>query len=170
MATSIEVRHTINCSVDDFWSNLFFDPDFNRKLYIDRLKFKNWEVQDDQVEQGGVRVRKIRSEPDMELPGALKKVVGESMQYVEHGKFDPASKRYRFHIEPSKMADKIKSAGELWVESKGDKQCERIVKMEIEVKIFGIGKMAEGFIEKQTRHSYDVAARFSNEWIAEKGL
>jgi hypothetical protein len=165
MTTQLEVRHTLNCSVDDFWKT-FFDPEFNRKLYEEKLQFKRFEILEDREEPGGGHVRKVRSEPDMEVPGALKKLVGDGMGYVESGRYDPSSKRYRFEVEPSKMADKIKSRGELWAEPKGENQCERVVKMDIEVKIFGVGKMAENFIEKQTRHSYDIAAKFTNEWFS----
>jgi hypothetical protein len=166
----IEIRHTLNIGAEDFWSKVFFDQEFNKRLHLEKLGFKSFEVLEERDEPDGSRIRKVRTEPKAEAPAAVKKLVGDSISYVENGRFDPKSKRYKFSVEPSKLADKIKTQGELWVEPKGDKQCERIVKLDIEVKIFGVGKMVENFIENQTRSSYDIAARFTNEWVEQQGL
>ncbi len=69
---------------------------------------------------------------------------------------------------PSKMADKLTVKGEYWVEPRGEKQLERIISCEINCSIFGLGGTVESFIEKQTRESYEIVARFTNEFIAEK--
>ena len=47
---------------------------------------------------------------------------------------------------------------------------ERVVEVDSQVKIFGLGKVAEKFLEQQLRATYGAAAEFTNRWIAEKGL
>ena len=58
----------------------------------------------------------------------------------------------------------------MWVEPRGDKRVERFVDVDNTVKIFGLGKILEAFLEKEMRKSYDSAAEFTNKWIAEKGF
>ena len=73
-------------------------------------------------------------------------------------------------ITTSKLPDKVKIGGEFWVEPRGEKKIERFCRCDIEVKIFGVGGAIEGFIEKTTRDSYEKAARFTNQFIRDKGL
>jgi hypothetical protein len=84
--------------------------------------------------------------------------------------YDAATKRWTFRTIPSKLADKLTVKGEYYVEPKGEKQLERVISCEINCSIFGLGGTVEGFIEKQTRESYELVARFTNEFIAEKKL
>ena len=71
--------------------------------------------------------------------------------------------------QASKLADKIDISGELWTEPNGEGKLDRCVTMNIKVKIFGVGKVVEGFIEKTTRESYDRATDYTNGWLAEQG-
>ena len=103
-------------------------------------------------------------------PQTARKILGETTSYVEDGRFDPKSKRFTVEVIPKMGGDKIKTRVSMWVEPRGDKKIERIVEVDNEVKVFGVGKILEAFIEKQTRSSYDQAATFTNQWIADKGL
>lgn len=167
---SFEIRHTFPITAEQFWQDTFFNEEFNRTLYLERLGFDAYEVLEQGEEAGGVRTRKVRTTLKIDAPGPVRKMVGDSVSYVETGKFDPASGRYRFRIEPSKLADKLQISGEMWCEPRGDKRVERILRTDMEVKVFGVGKLVESTIERTTRDSYDKAATFTNEWIAEKGL
>ena len=69
-----------------------------------------------------------------------------------------------------KLADKIHIGGAFWLEPRGERKVERVCTIDIDVKIFGVGKVVEAFVEKSTRESYDRAATFTNKYIAEKGL
>lgn len=167
---SFDIRHPIHASADDFWQKLFLNPEFNQALYMEKLKFTSFKIVEDRKDDNGIHHRKVVAEPKADAPGPIKKLIGDSIAYTETGTWDPKTGRYRFTVETSKMADKIKTRGEIWVEPKGEGEIERCVHMDIDVKIFGIGKMVEGFIEKSTRDSYGAAARFSNEWIEKHGL
>jgi hypothetical protein len=73
-------------------------------------------------------------------------------------------------VIPHVASSKIQTDGELWVEERGEKKVERIVRVDNRVKVFGVGRLVEELIEKQTRDNYDKAATFTNQWIREKGL
>lgn len=168
MATHFTVRHTFEgVDVDTFWEKIFFDQEFNRRLYLDELKFETYEVVEQQSEPNGVVTRRVRQTPRSDAPAVVKKLVGDSVSYIEEGRFDPQTKRWRYSITPSKMADKIRIGGEFWVEPKGENAVERVCTVDLEVKVFGVGKTVEGFIEKQTKDSYEKAASFTQRYIRE---
>lgn len=170
MATSFTIRHTFDVDVDTFWREVFFNEEFNKTLYLERLRFKTYDVIEEKKEADGTVRRKVRQTPKMEAPGVVKKLVGDEISYVEEGQFDPQKKRWRYTITPSKLADKLKIGGEFWVEPKGEGKVERLCSVDIQVKIFGVGGAVESFIEKQTKDSYETAAKYTREFIAERGL
>lgn len=168
--SKFEIRHTFEMKEGDFWSKTFFDPEFNRRLYKERLGFPQWEVLEEDEQSDGTYTRRVQIEPKAEAPAAIQKLIGSGITYVENGTWDPKSKRFRFRIEPSKLRDKVATHGEMWTEAKGDHKCERVVSVEVNASIFGVGKMLENFIEKSVKENYEAAAEFTVEWIREKGL
>jgi hypothetical protein len=68
------------------------------------------------------------------------------------------------------MAEKTKNFGELYCEIVGDKRIARVAKITVEVKVFMIGSMIEEKIVTDLRSSYDAAAKFTREFLKEKGL
>lgn len=167
----ITIRHTFDTDEASYWDRVFFDPEFNRRLYLDALKFKGFEVLSQTGGPGEARTRTMRTEPSSDAPAVVKKLIGDSISYREEGSFDPASGVWTYRITTSKLADKVRISGRFWVEPvAGAKKVERVCECEIEVKIALVGGAVESFIEKTTRESYESAARFTNEFIREKGL
>jgi len=164
------IRHTWDVSEDDYWPKLFFNEEYNRRLYKEGLEFPVYEVISFEEQPDGVRTRKLRVEPKAEAPLVVKKLIGDSLQYVEEGRFDPKARRWKYKVTTSKLADKISIAGEFWIEKRGDKKIERICEVDVTVKIFGVGGAVESFIEKTTRESYEKTNRFTLGFIREKGL
>lgn len=164
------VRHIYETDSDTHWNKIFFDEEYNRALFLDHLKFTECRILSFKREDDGTIRRRLEIAPRVEIPKAIKKVLGDSANYVEEGSFDPINKKWNFAIIPHVASKKIETRGELWIEARGEKRVERICVVNTEVKVFGIGKLVEEMIEKQTRASYDQAAAFTNKWINEKGL
>jgi len=164
------IQHTFDVNGDVFWDRIFFSQDFNRELYRERLEFKAYDILEEKKKEDGSVERKVHTEPKSEAPKVVKKVIGDSLSYTEEGTWDAKTKRYRYRIVPSKLADKIDSRGEVWVEPRGENKCERFCTVDCNVKIFGVGGAIESFIEKETKDSYDKAAQFTNEFVRREGL
>ncbi|MGZ3418177.1 MAG: DUF2505 family protein [Polyangiales bacterium] len=163
----LEIRHVMECDIDTYW-RCVFDDEYNRRLYADALKFREMKVLQ-QDPPGDQRSRKLQlNPPAADLPAPIAKVIGD-LSWREEGTFDAKSKRYRFKIIPASMPDKTTITGEVYCESKGEKRCERVLKMNVEVKIFMVGGLVEKRIADDTRKSYETAARFTNEYVKEKG-
>ena len=166
----ITLRHEIDTDEDTFWAKCVFDADFNKKLYIDTLKFPQWKLLDSKDDDAKL-TRKVQVDPPTgSMPGPVKKVIGDRLSYVEEGTFDKKSKRYSFKVTPSTLAEKTKVAGEMWVEKLGEKKIARCCKISVEVKVFMVGGMVEDRILADLRASYDKGTAFTNQYIKDNGL
>jgi hypothetical protein len=164
------IRNVFETDVDTFWNRVFFDDEYNRRLYMDALAFKRFEVLSQTGGPGETRTRTMVTEPKTEAPAVVQKLVGGSFSYTEQGSWDPRTKIWTYAITTSKLSDKVKVGGRYWCEPLGDKRLERVCEIELEVKVFGVGGVIEQFMEKTTRESYEDTTRFTNAFIREKGL
>ena len=166
----VTLRHEINTDEDTYWAKCVFDADFNKKLYIDALKFPQWKLLDSKEDDTKIW-RKVQVDPPTgDMPAAVRKVIGDRLSYVEEGTWDRKTKRYSFKVTPSTMAEKTKVAGEMWTEKLGEKKIVRITKINVEVKVFMVGGLVEDRIISDLRSSYDKGTVFTNRYIAENGL
>lgn len=170
MATHLTLKHVFETDEATFWPKVFFNADYNQRLYAEALKYKCWEILEQREEPGGAIIRRARMEPNFAVPSLLKRVIGDGIMYEEAGRFDPATKHWSYTITPNRMPDRMTTRGEYWVESRGEKKIERICTVELEARIFGVGGALESFIEKQTRTAYETTMRFTNQYIHEHGL
>jgi hypothetical protein len=159
------IRHTFDVDPETFWTKTFKSAEFNKELYLKGLEFKGYDILEDKVDGDGKLHRRVRTEPKADAPAAVRKVLGDSLSYVEEGVLDPTTNRYKYKITPSKLANKVSIKGELWVEPRGDKRCERIVDVSIDVDVFGVGRIIESFVEKTTRDSYDKATDYTRTYL-----
>jgi hypothetical protein len=166
----LTLKHVFNTDAETFWSKVFFDEEYNRRLYLDALGFRGFELLELTKNPDGSVDRRVRTTPKEEVPGILKKYIGGEFSYMEQGHFDPVKKLWKYKIEPSQMAEKVHIAGEYWVEPRGEKQIERVCTVDLEVKVPFIGGGIEAFIGDQTKRSYELAHAFTNKFLAEKGL
>jgi len=157
------VTHEINCNAETFWK-VFFDKDFNIKLYKENLGFPEFTIVE-QRETDSEIVRKVNGTPKMEVPGPVAKVLGSNFGYKEEGTFNTSTKLWKWKMIPSTMADKLRNEGTLRIEAIGDTKVRRIADLVIEAKVFGIGGLIESSAEKQLRDGWDKSAKFMNEWL-----
>ncbi len=161
------IRHTFDCDVDTFWNRVFKNTEFNKELYLGALSFPEYDIQKEETDEAGRLSRRVKITPQSDAPAVVRKALGDSLSYIEEGTWDPSDKKYRYKIIPSTLADKSTIHGTLWAEPKGEGKCERLCEMDITVKVFGVGKVIESFVEKTTKDSYDDAARFTQKWLRE---
>lgn len=164
------IRNTFETDVDTYWNRIFFEPEYNRRLYLEALGFKGFELIELTGDPGEKRTRKMKTEPAADAPAVVRKLIGESLVYTETGTFDPATRIWSYQIVPNKLSEKVYIGGRLYAEPRGEKRCERVAEIEVTVKVFAVGGAVEKFIESTTRDSYVKAGAFTNRFIAEKGL
>ncbi len=165
----VNITHEFRTDAETFWDRCFLDEAFNKALYVDHLKFVEYELISSQAE-GTKLHRKVRCTPKQDAPAPVQKLLGGAFSYIEDGVLDRASGIYRFKVLPGTLADKIRSEGDFRIEKTGPKSIRRTVDMVIEVKVFGIGGIAEGFVSKSMQDTYAKAAEFTNRYITTHGL
>jgi hypothetical protein len=160
------IEHLIQCSDDRFWS-VFFDAEYNKKLFLEELAFDSWKLVS--LDDKGDRIERVVDVVPRigDLPGPLKKLAEGGAGYRERDVFDKKAKRMTINIEPSTLQGKLTISGAMHTEPVGDSQCRRIYVTSVNAKIFGIGGMIENRIIDDVRKSYDKAATFTNRWVKE---
>jgi len=160
------LTHDIRCSAQKFW-DLFFDREYNDKLYLGALGFPEFKLLEQRETETGF-VRKAAGQPNMDMPAPIAKLLGSGFRYVEEGTYDKAKGVYRWKMTPSSLADKMRNEGVLRVEPISDDRCKRIVELTIEAKIFGVGGLLEKTAEKSMRDGWEKSAVFLNDWVTNK--
>ena len=166
--TERRIEHLYSCSESVFWDEIFLDPDYNRRAYLDVLKFERWEVIEER-EQGDQVHRTIEATPPApDLPAALERLISEGLGYTEHGVFDRKARRYRLQVTPKSLGSRLSISGELFTEPTGPEQCRRVYVGTVKAKAFGVAGMIEKLILDDLAKSYEKVARFTNQFIEER--
>lgn len=167
---TVEFRHEIDCDEDTYWWKICFDEAFNKAMYVEDMKFPDWALLE-QKQDDAKLTRKVRVEPETgNLPGPVRKVLGDRLKYTEDGTFDKKTRRYTFKVVPSTLAEKTKVAGEMWVEKLSDEKIRRLCRISVEVKVMFVGGLVEDKILDDLRKSYERGAVFTNAYIKAHGL
>jgi hypothetical protein len=116
----------------------------------------------------GLMHRRVQYKFNLGLPAMAKKILGDG-SYTEIGQYDPVSMIYRAQTVPMVGADKFQSSFQLHAEAQGDHRCERVFVAETQVKVFGIGPLIEGLIEKSMRDGQTQGVERVNRWLRERG-
>ncbi|MEZ4288032.1 MAG: DUF2505 family protein [Polyangiales bacterium] len=162
MTTRFRLEHTLNTDVVGFWRDIFENESFNESVYRNALGFRYelllWDP--------GTGTRQAKVWPTADVPKTLASVMGDSIAFVEEGLYDRGAQRYDFTIVPTTLSDRIRTRGSVVAVPIDDSTCKRIVEIEIEVRVLGLGRIAESFLETTTREQYDVNADYANRYLA----
>ena len=164
MRTTITNRIAVGAS--DFWS-AYLDEETTCRLYTNALGFDRVEAKAERQTDGSC-TRELRYAPRLNMPAAVKKVIGDRLQIVERGAFAPTDGgRWTFQVFPSSMTDRITIVGSVVIEPEVG-AIRRVTELDIRARIFGIGGVIERFIEKTTRENCQKSADWLNRHFAEQ--
>lgn len=162
------IEHTFDCEVERFWSEIFFDREFNEALFLGRLKFERWqEIERTPTADGFVRV--VEAVPRIgEVPAPVKALLKNGAGYRERGEYKRATSSYSLSVTAQSLPDKLKVSGEMTVEPSGAGRCRRVHLAEVQAKIFGIGGVLEKLVLDTLEKSYNKSAAFTDNWLKER--
>jgi hypothetical protein len=167
MTARFSIVRRLPCTPAQFWTLIHASREFGEAVHRDHLGF-GYEVLEDEPSSGKWKTKVV---PKIAIPEVLKRAGGadaDGFYYFEEGVRDTANNRYRFSIAPSLFTDKVSVKGELTLVPVGTDACERTIKLEIDVRAFGIGGIIETFVERALRQSYDGSADFTDKWLDAK--
>ncbi len=166
----VRVSHEFDCDEDTYWTRCFFDEEYNRRLFLDELRFPSWKVTRHEETPAAI-LRTVEMQLLVEnLPAAMQRLMGDRLGYVEEGTWDRATRVYRYRITPTLMPEKTRIEGVFRVERLGDKKIRRTSETHVEVKVFGIGGMIEDRTIADTKRNFEATAQFTRRFLVEKGL
>src|SRR3954471_7513180 len=149
----ITVRDAFDVDADRFWRDVFFSRTFLERMYKEALGADQVDFLAEQGDVASGKTRKLRFSQRVDAPAPVRKLFGETTSMEEDGRFDPASKRWKFRMIPDKMADKIDITGETWLEEKGAGKVERVTELNVGVRIMVVGGLVESYIASSTETS-----------------
>jgi Protein of unknown function (DUF2505) len=157
---------TLPCSAERYW-DVFVDPDYSRALYLDGLRFKDY-----QVISNDPSARKLRLVPRLNLPAPLAKVIGEAFAYEQHGSLDRKTGLWTWRMappgDPKGKEGVVSSRGSIRVVDAGPGQCTRTDEVTLSGNVFGLGGLMESAAEKELRSSWQNEIAFLRRWLAER--
>ena len=163
------VTHKIETDVDGFWS-AFLDPELGRAIADDLKEYAGFEVVEERRDEHGNLHRRVQCWTKIEIPAIAQKLVGDG-KYAEVGFYDHAAKRYKAQYIPNMNSDKIRTDFVIHARPcTNGKHCERVIEVDNTVKVFGIGGILAGIMEKTQREVHTHSADFTNQWLRARGL
>ncbi len=165
--TDVRVVDDLQLSEAAYWDTIFLDDAFNSRLFLERLHFSEYRVKSQETVGDEIRRVLVATPPMGELPGPLKKLIGESVSYEERGVFNKTKRRYEFSVVPGRLADKVTIKGSLHFEPLSENSCRRIFEATISARILIVGSLLEKKIASDLERSQKAAARFTNEHAKE---
>ena len=161
----LELEHEIACDESTFWET-FFDPEYNRQLFLDVLEFPEFEIVDQQETEVQL-TREVNSRPRIPWHQALAvKLSGKSFRFNELGFFDKTDQIWRWNLKANVMANKLHNRGTVRLEVLAPDRVRRITNIEIEARVFLLGPSMEKSAASRMRDGWDKSAVFLNEvWL-----
>jgi hypothetical protein len=154
-----------DCDPDTFWDRVFFSPEYNRKLFLERLKFEQWEVVS-QVETADGFVRTVRATPRVgDLPAPIKALLKNGVGYTERGEYFRSQSRFSIAITPNSLSDRIKMSAEVRVVPLPGGRCRRTQTTTVEAKVFAVGGVLEKLILDDIEKSYGPSGLLTDQWL-----
>ena len=89
MSTRFTIRHTFDIDLERYWRDIFFDKEFNRRMYTEALGFR-YELAEMNTAPDGTITRTAKLDPPFDIPGPAKVIFPQGLGYTETGRFEPA--------------------------------------------------------------------------------
>jgi hypothetical protein len=163
----ITVRDAFDVDAERFWRDVFFSRTFLERMYKEALGADSVQILGEGGDAASGVTRRLRFSQKVDAPAPVRKLFGETTSMEEDGRFDPASRRWKFRMIPDKMADKIDITGETWLEEKGAGKIERVTELNVGVRIMVVGGLVESYIASSTETSYAKQTAFTRKFIGE---
>jgi hypothetical protein len=162
------IVHQLSCSESMFWDTLFFDAEFNRRLFLEELGFYGWKVLRQTEVGADVVERELEVSPPVgSLPGPLRALIGEGISYREVGRYDRTRRRYSVKAKSATLSDRLLVDGELFTEKTDEQSCRRIFSVRVAASIFGVGGLLEKRVFSDLEQSYASSAAFIARYVKE---
>jgi hypothetical protein len=168
--TETRFEHQFSCSEATFWGKVFFDPEYNRRLFLEELKCPDYRLLElEETDEQIVRVHQI-SPRVAGVPGPISSLIGAGFSYVERDVFTRQSRRMNLVVTPSRLSSKLDIRGVYYTVAEGLHRCRRVFECQVVCKLPGVGGLLEKQIVSDMHRDYELTATFTERYLAEQHL
>lgn len=118
-------EHRLNISASRYFE-IIFDPEFDKKMNLEGMGIAKWDLLERNVD-GATWTLRTRIQPPDNMPGFVKKIVGDSFFYEEKRTHQKGSDIVTSDMAPNVMRDKLKMGYRMQIIPDGDNACRRIM-------------------------------------------
>lgn len=163
-----QIDQSFRCASVERFIDVYFSEGFNNAV-SPHIGLKRRElVEQKQLEDGRIE-RRVRMEPTVQLPPALKKIVGNKViSYDEVSTFDPASNKADYWVD-SAIKDRLEVKGTVEFLPDGDGRVRRVIHAEVNARVIGLRGIIEKLIRREVESSYQKIAAFMQRYLDELG-
>lgn len=160
------IEHTIPMGREEYW-RILHDREFEA-FQARELKLKAYD-EISATQEGDVVRRRVRVKPQAQLPETIKKLLASYINPDEIG-YEEEQEKYlkdyylKFRIHPPIFADRVRIAGVFSLQELDSSRCLRLLEGDIEISLFGIGRIVEKFILEELRRTYDKIPDIVRRW------
>lgn len=165
---NLRIEHELPIAAERFWA-LLHDPAYEA-FQAEGLGLAGYEEVERKID-GQVMHRKIRVIPKIEVPAAIRKVIGVggadagSMGYIEQQDKRLDKYELRWWVDPPILVGKLQVGGLFRVEPIDDKRCRRILDGEVKIGIPIVGGTVEKFVLQEVKKTYDKVPGIVAAWV-----
>ena len=165
MATKMHIEDHFDCSAQELY-DMLADDDFDTELMA-AIKVGKELIDSEERPEGPWL--KIRLSPDtQDLPGFMRKVVGEKNAYVEERAWNKKTLSNTWTIIPDFSVGKVSIGGTFTIKDAGAGKCVRVVEGDFSIKVPLLGGKIEKFIIKQTEETFRKNTAHCKQVLAKK--
>lgn len=161
------IEHDFDCSTDTYWE-IFFSPEFNHSLFVERLRFERWDITSTEPLPHGFRRTVEAIPPSGNLPGPIKSLLKRGTGYREEGEWNRDESRYELRAISHSLPEKLLVSGVVRVVPHGT-GCRRSYDARVVAKIFGLGGLLEERVLGDLEKSLVRAAEHTRKWLEQQG-
>ena len=158
------IDQTFRCASVERFVAIYFSEAFNNAV-APEIGLKQRELVEKKTLDDGRVERRVRMEPTVQLPAAVRRLVGDhKISYDEVSRFD-ANRAVAEYFIDSSIRDRIEVKGRVEFLAAGDGRVRRMIHAEVNASVFGLGSVIERLIQREVKSSYEKIARFMQRHI-----
>ena len=162
MSLRVTSEHVIECIPAIYWDRCLLSDSFNRRLFVEELRYADYEAMPSSRIGGTRFLRRVHAEPGAHNVPSL---VRSALAYDEVGELDTRTNEYRFSVRNVSMPDALRVSGSILARQVPyQPACRLSAVVDVEVKLFGLGGVLEERIAHELRRSFAISADLASAW------
>jgi hypothetical protein len=158
------IDQSFRCSSRARFEEVYFSEEFNDAV-APVVGLKKRELVAKTTRDDGRVERRVRMEPTVQLPAAVKRLVGDKViTYDEVSVFDEAAHEVEYFVDHA-VRDRVEVRGTIRFVDDGGGRVRRVIDGEVEAHVLGLSRVIEKLIQREVKRSYERIAEFMQRYL-----